>query len=73
MISTVNNSSLPRSIKKDDHHLAKRGNSEKVFIGPQDPIEGPTFPKLDAETPNADSKSKPNKAKTKVPIINDNI
>jgi hypothetical protein len=34
IIRTVNNSSLPRSIKKEDHHLARFGNSENVFKGP---------------------------------------
>ena len=72
-MSTVNSSSLPNNIKKDDHHLAKRGKSKNVFIGPNKPIEGPTFPRLEAETPNADSKSRPNNAKTIVPIINDSI
>ena len=72
-MSTVNSSNLPNNIKKDDRHLAKRGKSKKVFIGPNEPIEGPTFPRLEAETPNADSKSRPSKAKTTVPIINDNI
>ena len=73
IIITVNNSSLPRSIKKQDHHLAKKGSSEKVFIGPNEPIEGPTFPKLEAETPNADTKSKPKIAKTIVPKMKDKI
>ena len=72
-MSTVNSSSLPNNIKKDDHHFAKRGNSKKVFIGPNEPIEGPTFPRLEAETPSADSKSWPNSAKTIVPIISDSI
>ena len=72
-MSTVNSSSLPNNIKKDDHHFAKRGNSKKVFIGPNEPIEGPTFPKLEAETPNADTKSKPKIAKTIVPKMKDKI
>ena len=72
-MSTVNNSSLPNNIKKDAHHLAKRGKSKNVFIGPKEPIDGPTFPRLEAETPNADSKSRPKNAKTIVPIINDSI
>ena len=46
-----------RSIKKDDHHLASNGNSKKVCVGPNAPMDGPTFPRLDAETPRADSKS----------------
>ena len=44
-----------------------------MFIGPNEPIEGPTFPRLEADTPNADSKSRPNNAKTIVPIINESI
>ena len=72
-MSTVNSSSLPNKIKKDDHHLANRGRSKNGFIGPNEPIEGPTFPRLEADTPNADSKSRPNNAKTIVPIINESI
>ena len=73
IIKTVNSSSLPRSIKKDDHHLASNGNSKKVFVGPNIPIDGPTFPRLDAETPSADSKSRPKNAKTIVPIMKDSM
>ena len=46
---------------------------DEVFIGPNEPIEGPTFPKLEAETPNADTKSKPKIAKTIVPKMKDKI
>ena len=61
-MSTVSSSSLPNSIKKYDHHLAIMGNSKNGFIGPNEPIEGPTFPRLEADTPKADSKARPNNA-----------
>ena len=46
---------------------------QKVFVGPNAPIDGPTFPRLDAETPRADSKSSPSIAKTIVPIMNESM
>ena len=70
---TVNNSNLPKSIKKEAHHLPRRGNSLKENDGPKFPSAGPTFPKLDAATPIADSKSKPNALNISAPKIKDNI
>ena len=53
--------------------MASNGNSKNVFIGPYNPIDGPTLPRLDADTPSADSKSSPNRANTIVPIIKESI
>ena len=45
------------SIRSDDHHFPRAGISEKLLAGPNSPSAGPTFPRLDAATPMADSKS----------------
>lgn len=69
IINTVKSSNLPTIIKKEAHHLAIDDIWLNVPIGPKSPIEGPTLPKLDADTPKADWKSKPNIENPSAPII----
>lgn len=72
-IKTVKSSNLPKSIRKEAHHFPSKGNSLYENEGPKLPNAGPTFPKLEAATPMADSKSNPKDAKTTAPKIKDNI
>ena len=44
-----------------------------VETGLKSPKLGPTFPRLAADAPMEDKKSKPKKLKTTAPIINSNI
>ena len=67
MIRIVNNSSLPKTIRKDNIHFTASGSEEKLFTGPTKPIPGPTFPKQVAVAPAADAKSIPSIAKTTEP------
>ena len=67
IISTVKSSNLPKSIKKLKIHLPTSGTWEKFATGPTTPKPGPTFPKQVATEPNAESKSRPNKAITMEP------
>ena len=53
MISTVNSSSLPMSIKKADHHFPKSDNMSKLFTGLNPPNAGPMLPSEDAAPPMA--------------------
>ena len=69
----MNSSKRPISIRIADHHFPRAGISEKLLAGPKSPSAGPTFPRLDAATPMADSKPNPNRANPKAPTIKEII
>jgi len=58
-IKTVNNSSLPISIKKEQNHLAAVDKCSKLFTGLTVPMAGPIFPSDEAAAPNPELKSSP--------------
>ena len=69
----MNNSSLPKIIRNEAKYFPNFGKDEYVNEGPKSPIAGPTFPRLAAETPNEDLKSRPIKVKKNTPEINNKI
>ncbi len=72
-ISTVNSSSLPINIKKEQNHFAALDKCAKLSTGLTDPIAGPIFPKEEAEAPSAERKSKPNKVNITEEIMKINM
>ena len=73
MISAVKSSRRPTSIKKEHQIFPPLGMDAYVETGLKSPKLGPTFPRLAADAPMEDKKSKPKKLKTTAPIINSNI
>ena len=53
-MSTVNNSSLPISIKKAQNHFASIDKWAKLSTGLTEPNAGPILPNEDAAAPMAD-------------------
>lgn len=70
IMSIVNNSSLPRSIRIEKIHLAESGTHSKLSTGPSFPIAGPTLPRVVATPPIAVRKSTPVMVMAKDPKIN---
>tara|TARA_B110000003_G_scaffold245127_1_gene254695 strand:+ start:304 stop:486 length:183 start_codon:yes stop_codon:yes gene_type:complete len=60
-------------MRNEAKYFPDSGNDEYVNEGPKSPIAGPTFPRLAAETPNEDLKSKPIIVKKNTPEINNKI
>jgi hypothetical protein len=67
---TVNNSSLPISINKDNTHLLKSEMCAKEADGPTDPIPGPTFPNAEAAALIEVKKSNPVTVSISDPTVN---